>query len=275
MGKSIDAKEGTTQGVSGKRKPRPLFESDYLLGVFDQYRMGALRFRLMENGPFLNEDIALAAPPFTSLRALEEASIQLEADDAIDKPAFAKWLNMLLSPGSSLGGARPKASVIDTAGQLWIAKFPSKRDDRNIGGWEWVVNELAKKAGLHVAEGQAKKFTRAHHTYLTKRFDRIGDKRIHFASAMTLLGRNDGADAASGASYLELMDFITKFGGNATEDLKELWKRIVFNICISNSDDHLRNHGFLLTSKGWILSPGYDINPVPFATGPFVEYRSL
>jgi serine/threonine-protein kinase HipA len=174
---------------------------------------------------------------------------------------------MLISPGSSLGGARPKASVIDPNGQLWIAKFPSKRDDRNIGGWEWVVNELARKAGLNVAEAQVKKLTRHHHTYLTKRFDRIGEKRIHFASAMTLLGRNDGADAAAGASYLEIMDFLASNGGNATADMKELWKRIVFNICVSNSDDHLRNHGFLLTAKGWVLSPAYDINPVPFSNG--------
>lgn len=250
-----------------KRRVRPLFESDYLLGVSDQYRMGAVRFKLSEDGPFLNEDISLAAPPLTSLRSLEEASLQLEDDNAIDNPAFTQWLNMLMAPGSSLGGARPKASVIDPDGQLWIAKFPSKNDDRNVGGWEWVVNELARKAGLNVAEGQIKKLTRSHHTFLTKRFDRVGEKRIHFASAMTLLGKNDGADAASGASYLDMYDFITRFGGSATEDLKELWKRIVFNICVSNSDDHLRNHGFMLTSKGWKLSPAYDLNPVPYATG--------
>lgn len=255
------------RALQEKRKPRPLFESDYLLGVSDQYRMGAVRFKLSENGPFLNEDISLAAPPLTTLRSLEEASLKLEDDDAIDNPAFAQWLNMLMAPGSSLGGARPKASMIDPAGQLWIAKFPSKRDDRNIGAWEWIVNELARKAGLTVAEGQIKKLTRTHHTYLTKRFDRVGEKRIHFASAMTLLGKNDGADAASGASYLEMFDFITRFGADATDDLKELWKRIVFNICVSNSDDHLRNHGFLLTPKGWKLSPAYDINPVPYATG--------
>ncbi|QEC41754.1 type II toxin-antitoxin system HipA family toxin [Pseudobacter ginsenosidimutans] len=255
------------KAMKEKRKPVTLLESDYLLGVSDQYRMGALRFKLSEDGPFQNEDIALAAPPVASLRTLEEASLHLEDDNAISDPAFAQWLNMLISPGSSLGGARPKASVIDPKGQLWIAKFPSKRDDRNIGGWEWVVNELARKAGLNVAEGQIKKLTKEHHTYLSKRFDRVGDSRTHFASAMTLLGRNDGADAAAGASYLEIMDFLASNGGNATADMRELWMRIVFNICISNSDDHLRNHGFLLTAKGWILSPAYDINPVPFSNG--------
>lgn len=255
------------KAMKEKRRPKALLESDYLLGVADQYRMGALRFKLTEEGSFLNEDIALSAPPVTSLRSLEEASLHLEEDDAFDHPAFAQWLNMLISPGSSLGGARPKASVIDPSGQLWIAKFPSKRDDRNIGGWEWVVNELARKAGLNVAETQIKKLTRQHHTYMSKRFDRAGEKRIHFASAMTLLGRNDGADAAAGASYLEMRDFLAANGAQAGTDMKELWKRIVFNVCVSNADDHLRNHGFLLTPKGWTVSPAYDINPVPYANG--------
>lgn len=203
----------------------------------------------------------------TSLRTLEEASLQLEKDDAIEDPAFAQWLNLLISPGASLGGARPKANVIDPGGQLWIAKFPSRKDDHDIGGWEAVVNDLAVKAGLSVAEGKARRFSQDYHTFLTSRFDRMKDSRIHFASAMTLLGYTDGADAASGVSYLDLAEFIMRHGARPDADLEELWRRIVFNICISNSDDHLRNHGFLLTPKGWVLSPAFDLNPIPLSTG--------
>jgi serine/threonine-protein kinase HipA len=249
------------------RKPRTLMESDYLLGVFDRYRMGGLRFKIAENGPFLDNDDLMAAPPMTSLRTLEEASLQLENEDAVDSPRFAEWLNLLISPGSSLGGARPKASVVDPGGELWIAKFPSGKDDRDIGGWEMVVNELAARSGVSVAEGRARRLSLHHHTFLTKRFDRRGDNRIHFASAMTLLGYTDGVDSMAGVSYLHLAEFIMRNGATPDADLEELWRRIVFNICVSNSDDHLRNHGFLLTPKGWILSPSFDINPIPLSTG--------
>lgn len=249
------------------RKPRTLLESDYLLGVFDRYRMGGLRFKSAADGPFLDNNEAMAAPPMAGLRTLEAASLQLENEDADDSPQFAEWLNLLMSPGSSLGGARPKASVVDPGGQLWIAKFPSKKDDRDIGAWEKLVNVLAVTAGLHVAEGEARRFTQDHHTFLTKRFDRRGDDRIHFASAMTLLGHSDGADAMHGVSYLHLAEFIMRHGASPDADLEELWRRIVFNICVSNSDDHLRNHGFLLTPGGWVLSPAFDINPIPSSAG--------
>lgn len=250
-----------------ERRPRPLLESDYLLGVFDLYRMGALRFKLHIDGLFLDANANMAAPPMTSLRTLEEASWQLEKHDAPENRAFPEWLNLLISPGASLGGARPKASVSDPKGGLWIAKFPSRNDESDIGGWEAVVNEMAIKADVLVAEGKARKLTQQHHTFLTRRFDRVGDKRIHFASAMTLLGFIDGTDAAAGVSYLHLAEFIMRYGAQPDADLEELWRRIVFNICVSNSDDHLRNHGFLLTSKGWILSPAFDINPIPLSTG--------
>lgn len=249
------------------RKPYALVESDYLLGVTDQYRMGGLRFKLEEDGPFLDNNTDMAAPPMTSLRTLEEASLHLEDDGDWDSPKYTKWLRLLISPGSSLGGARPKASVIDPHGQLWIAKFPSVKDDRDIGAWEMVANELAIKAGLHVAQGEVRKLTRQHHTFLTKRFDRKGNDRIHFASAMALLGYSDGADAMAGVSYLQIAELIMRHGASPDNDLQELWRRIVFNICVSNSDDHLRNHGFLLTEKGWRLSPAFDINPVPMANG--------
>lgn len=249
-----------------ERRPRTLMESDYLLGVFDAYRQGAVRFKLKREGPFLDDQPTMAAPPMTKLRTLEEASLNLEAKNAADDPALGVWLNQLLSPGASLGGARPKASVVDPAGDLWIAKFPSGNDDRDIGGWEFVVNELARRAGLEVAQGQARRITREHHTFLTRRFDRDGDKRIHFASAMTLMGRTDGADAAD-SSYLEIAERIVRIGARANSDLEELWRRVIFNVCISNTDDHLRNHGFLLTPRGWVLSPAFDLNPVPGSTG--------
>lgn len=249
------------------RRPLPLMESDYLLGVFDLHRMGGLRFKLAEDGPFLHADSTMAAPPLTSLRTLEEASLQLEKEDAIEDPAFAHWLNLLIAPGSSLGGARPKASVMDPKGQLWIAKFPSRKDDHDMGGWEMVVNDMAIKAGLRVAEGMAKRFTQDSHTFLTKRFDRVGSARLHFASAMTLLGYADGANATTGVSYLHLAEFIMRHGASPDLDMEELWRRIVFYIFTGNTDDHLRNHGFLLTSKGWQLSPAFDINPVPLSTG--------
>jgi serine/threonine-protein kinase HipA len=209
----------------------------------------------------------MTEPPFTSLRTLEEASLRLEENDSLENPAFAHWLNLLISPGSSLGGARPKASVVDPQGNLWIAKFPSRKDDRDMGAWEAVVNELAVKAGLQIAEGKAKRFSQDYHSFLTRRFDRIGNKRIHFASAMTLLGYTDGTDATAGVSYLHLAEFIMRHGAAPDQDMEELWRRIVFNILVSNSDDHLRNHGFLLTPKGWRLSPAFDINPIPRSTG--------
>lgn len=243
-----------------QRKENLLFETDYLLGVYDEHRMGALRFKIEGNGKFLNDNRAMAAPPFTSLRELEQASLRLEQEDSINDPEYIKWLNMLMAPGSSLGGARPKASVIDPSQQLWIAKFPSKFDDRNIGAWEMVVHHLAKQAQINVADAFIEKFSGRHHTFITKRFDRIQHQRLHFASAMTLLGYSDGADFQEGVSYLQLAEFIMQNGVNIEKDLEELWRRIVFSICVSNTDDHLRNHGFLLTPKGWELSPAYDMN---------------
>jgi len=250
------------------RKEKTLLESDYLLGVFDQYRIGALRFKEKTDGPFLNNNKEMASPPWASLKELEHASLQLEREDITDDPEYLKWLNMLLAPGSSIGGARPKASVVDQKNNLWIAKFPSGNDNKDIGAWEMVVYELAKKAGLDIAEGKAQKFSGYHHTYLSKRFDRTtSGERIHFASAMTLLGYTEGADFHEGASYLEFAEFLMKNGASVDRDLEEVWRRIVFSICVKNTDDHLRNHGFLLTENGWILSPAFDINPVETGTG--------
>ena len=252
---------------SENRQAKTLMESDYLLGVYDENRVGGLRFKLVEDGNFLNQDRSLAAPPWTSINELQAASLGLEVDEDVVDDEHIKWLNMLMAPGSSLGGARPKASIKDSNGDLWIAKFPGASDGKDVGGWEMVVHTLALKCGLSVAEAKLEKFANQYHTFLVKRFDRNKSQRIHFASAMTMLGYTDNRDEHSGASYLELADFLSNNGARINGDLEELWKRIVFSISVSNTDDHLRNHGFILTDKGWILSPAYDINPNEFGTG--------
>lgn len=251
-----------------KEKPPTLFESDFLLGVYDLHRMGALRFKLDKDGEFLGNEHSMAAPPFTSVRQLEEASLRLEkSEDPDDKDAL-KWINLLLAPGASLGGARPKASVRNEKGELYIAKFPSVNDEWDTGAWEKVAMEIATRCGIQVTPCEARSFSRKQKTFLSRRFDRTEKgNRIHFASAMTLLDHNDGADFHDGVSYLEMAEFIMRFGSNANMDLKELWHRIVFFICIKNTDDHLRNHGFLLSAQGWYLSPLYDANPFPDGTG--------
>ena len=249
--------------LAGKedRKPAKLYDSDYLLGVYDETRLGGIRFKTEPNGAFLSDDKETAAPPWASLRALEEASRNFENEDTA---LSEKWLNQLIRPGSSLGGARPKATVIDPKEQLWIAKFPSRNDENDSGAWEMVTHDLAEICGLHVPEAKLEKFSKLGSTYLVKRFDRILNKRVHFASAMTLLGKTDGASAAEGTSYLDIAAFIKSYGAQPKRDLIELWKRIVFNMAVSNTDDHLRNHAFIFTENGWRLSPLYDVNPVPY-----------
>ena len=243
------------------RKPAKLYDSDYLLGVYDEMRLGGIRFKTEPKGVFLSDDKETAAPPWTSLRTLEEASRNFENDDTA---VSEKWLNQLIRPGSSLGGARPKATVIDPKEQLWIAKFPSKNDENDTGAWEMVTHDLAELCGLHVPEAKLEKFSNLGSTYLVKRFDRLLNKRVHFASAMTLLGKTDGASAADGTSYLDIAAFIKSYGAQPKQDLIELWKRIVFNMAVSNTDDHLRNHAFIFTENGWELSPLYDVNPIPY-----------
>ncbi|NCC99041.1 MAG: type II toxin-antitoxin system HipA family toxin [Bacteroidia bacterium] len=247
-----------------QRLPHTLGESDFLLGVFDDARMGGLRFKLDPNGHFLDNDAALSTPPMAALRDLEYASQQLETDESIQSD---RWIKLLLAPGSSLGGARPKANVLDENNELWVAKFPSTHDEVNISTWEYVANILAKCCGIEVPDTKLVLLSSRYPTFLSKRFDRIQAKRIHMASAMTLLGYKDGDDASTGVSYLHLAEFIMRFGSQPNEDLKQLFTRIAFNIAISNADDHLRNHAFLLTKTGWRLSPAYDLNPQPDAMG--------
>ncbi len=262
--KRKEAAEARSEG----RSPKTLRESDYLLGVFDGHRMGALRFKEDADGPFLNDDKINASPPCTTIGELEQISLKLEDDESIDDPNFMKWIRVLINPGSSLGGARPKASVLDHKKRLWIAKFPSKSDTRDVAGWEMVVNDMAKNAGIHIADSKIQKFSSKHYTFLSKRFDRTeSGERKHYASAMTMLGYMDGDSFQEGASYLEIVDFLTNNGANINNDLEELWRRIIFNIFVSNTDDHLRNHGFILTEKGWVLSPAFDLNPNEYGTG--------
>lgn len=256
----MNKRERILAGKEG-RKPAKLYDSDYLLGVYDETRLGGIRFKTEPNGAFLSDDKETAAPPWASLRTLEEASRNFENEDTA---LSEKWLNQLIRPGSSLGGARPKATVIDPNEQLWIAKFPSKNDENDSGAWEMITHDLAEICGLHVPEAKLEKFSNLGSTYLVKRFDRILSKRIHFASAMTLLGKTDGASAADGTSYLDIAAFIKSYGAQPKQDLIELWKRIVFNMAVSNTDDHLRNHAFIFTENGWRLSPLYDVNPVPY-----------
>lgn len=249
------------------RKPKKLLDSDYLLGVYDETRMGAIRFCTEDGGPFLSADREMAAPPWAGLRNLEEASRQFEKDESsVDD----KWLRQLIGPGSSLGGARPKATVQAVDGSLWIAKFPSKHDDNNTGAWEKVVHDLARMCGLNVPESRLETFSKLGSTFLVKRFDRDGDRRIHFASAMTMLGKTDGASSSDGTSYLELVSFLRANGASPKTDLVEMFRRVVFNMAVSNTDDHLRNHGFILTRTGWRLSPLFDVNPFPYG-----EYLAL
>lgn len=250
------------------RGVRTLLESDYLLGVYDEHRMGGLRFRVSEGGPFLDDQTDMATPPWTQLRDLEYASLQLERKDAESDSDYMNWLKMLIAPGGSLGGARPKASVVDKTGHPWIAKFPSLRDERNMGAWEFLTCCLAIKSGIITALSRIRNFSGEYDTFMTKRFDRTDSgERIHFASSMTMLRKKDGDSGETGVSYLDLADFLIKNGARVDNDLEQLWRRIIFNISVSNIDDHLRNHGFLLREDGWVLSPAYDMNPSPIGGG--------
>lgn len=247
------------------REISKLNESDYLLRVHDLYRTGGLRFKAEEKGAFLDNNPDLIAPSISDLRELESAVIQVEKQPDLNNPDYIKSLLMLMSSGSSLGGTRPKASITNTD-VPWLAKFPSRFDEYDVGAWEYLVYRMAIDAGIQMMPCGVQRFISPHHTFLTQRFDRVGQVRHHFTSAMALLGYYDN-DA--GASYLELAQFLIEQGANTQADLAQLWRRIVFNILVSNSDDHLRNHGFMLADNntGWILSPAYDINISLGATG--------
>ncbi len=258
-GKTLMRRREAQEARARDEKPKTLYEIDFLLGVYDEGRMGALRFKTELDGPFLDNDYKNPAPPWSSLAELQEAVKQLESDSQND--TIRKWISVLIAPGSSLGGARPKANIIDVKKNLWIAKFPSKTDTVDKAAWEYLVYKLAMASGIDMAKCKLEKISGQYHTFLTQRFDRQNGTRIHFASAMTMTGNSEDSIRDKAASYLEIVEFIENHGANVDGNLHQLWRRIVFNIATSNTDDHLRNHGFLLTPEGWILSPAYDLNP--------------
>lgn len=253
-----------------KRPVRRLSSYDYLTGIDDFSRMGGFRFKETTEGDFINTSNRLRIPPLSYIRDLMHASQEIEKSEEENQLPDKKWLTQLVQPGSSLGGARPKASIINTDNRLWVAKFPSRKDDYDAGLWEHFCHLLARKAGVNAASTQVISTGDKYHTMLSCRFDRTdAGRRIHFASAMSLSGLSDGDNAGTGHGYLDIVDFILQSCTDVEANLKELFCRVAFNICIGNSDDHFRNHAFLLTSKGWTLSPAYDMNPT------FNEYQSL
>ena len=248
-------------GSANGRAPRTLHEIDYLLQVHDVSRLGALRFAKDPDGPFLTESTSDTVPPLVSLARLLSAS-----EHVINEDDSEEELRLLLAPGSSLGGARPKASVLDADGSLALAKFPSPTDEWLTERWEWVALKLAAAAGIAVPEARLESVG-GRSVLLLQRFDRTGQVRIPFFSAMSMLGARDHESRC----YLEIVDTIRRWGGRPKEDMAELFRRMVFNILISNTDDHLRNHGFLhVDSRGWRLAPAYDLNPVPVDMKPRV-----
>jgi serine/threonine-protein kinase HipA len=253
-----------------KRPVRRLSSFDYLMGIDDFSRMGGFRFKETRDGAFINCNKSLRIPPLTDIRTLAAASMEIEKSEELNRLPEKKWLLQLVHPGTSLGGARPKSGVMDEDGNLCVAKFPSRNDDYDVGLWEHHSHLLAKEAGVVAAETSVIETGGKYHALLSKRFDRTADgRRRHFASAMTLLGLTDGCDAKTGNGYIDIVDFILQNCCDVEDNLRQLFRRVAFNIAIGNSDDHFRNHGFLLTPRGWTLSPAYDMNPT------LNEYQAL
>lgn len=244
-----------------KRPVRRLNSFDYLVGIDDESRMGGFRFSEIPGGKYINCDASLRVPPLANVSELMQAAHEIEASEELHVLPSKRWLMQLLRPGTSLGGARPKATVKDDDGNLAVAKFPSRKDDYDVALWEHFCHVMGRKAGINVADTHVVSGGR-YNILLSKRFDRTGaGRRKHFASALTLLGLNDGDNASTGCGYTDIVDFIVRCGCDVKNNLEELYRRVAFNIIVGNSDDHFRNHGFILTQKGWSLSPAYDINP--------------
>lgn len=257
-GQTLMKRREALQAKDEQRSPRTLYAWDFLIGVQDLTRQGALRFRRPDTEVFLGDE-KMAAPPVTTLRELEAVAYQLSNRRIDDLDALRKWLAVLVAPGASLGGARPKANFTEADGSLWIGKFPARDDDRDIGAWEYVVHQLAQKAGIDVPPSKLIKLNNDFHTFCVQRFDRTNGSRRFYASAMTLLRKTQ----SEGTSYLELAQFIRAQGDaeHADADLEQLFRRVAFNVAVGNRDDHLRNHGFVLGETGWRLAPAFDVNP--------------
>jgi serine/threonine-protein kinase HipA len=240
------------------RVPRTLYAWDYLIGVQDLTRQGALRLRREGAGHFLADD-PRSAPPVASLRELESVAREITAKRLDDLDALRRWLAVLVAPGASLGGARPKANFTDVDQSIWIAKFPAHDDDRDVGAWESLVHALAQRVGIDVPPARKNNFGGAFHTFCVKRFDRSGGRRLFYASAMAMLRK----DRSEGTSYLDIAEFLHHRGAqrHVDSDLEQLFRRVAFNVAIGNRDDHLRNHGFILSPTGWRLAPAFDVNP--------------
>ncbi len=250
------------EAAAAEREQRPmrtLQELDFLLGVHDFTRMGALRFKERGGAHYLDNS-PNAAPPVTDLRELAAISRRIEEPGVERLPQYERWLAMLIAPGTSLGGARPKANFRMPGDELWLAKFPAREDRYDVGGWEYLVHQLAVRAGIQVPSARLEHLTERHSTFCVARFDRQRGRRRMYASAMTLLERRDGEE---GGSYLDLALFLQDQGaqGHIGQDLEELYRRVVFNVMVGNRDDHARNHGFIREPSGWRLSPAFDVNP--------------
>ena len=257
----LDRRERLTAQSEG-RPTRMLTNYDYLIGIEDFTRMGGIRYKEKDSDGYINASDKYLVPPIENLRALCDACHEIELAEERNELPEQRWLDQLIDPGTSLGGARPKANVVDTDGTLYVAKFPSKKDLENTELIEHFSHHLAAKAGIHVAKTRTIRISKDRDLLLSERFDRTKDgRRIHFASAMSLLGLDDGADSSTGNGYLDVVDFILHGCTDVRQNLRELYRRVAFNVMFGNTDDHFRNHGFLLTPKGWTLSPAYDINP--------------
>lgn len=266
-GRVLMRRDEISKAKEQNRTARALLEIDYLLGVNDEARGGALRFSISPNeNIFLSPKQKSSIPPLVDLPKLLSATEKFIANNESSDD-----LKLLLAPGSSLGGARPKASVRDKDGSLAIAKFPKKDDEFNVVVWEAVTLALAKKAGIRVPLHRLETIYKKS-VLIISRFDRKDNERIPFLSAMSMLGARDNEQH----SYLEMAYSLAQNGASPTEDMKELWRRIVFTIMVSNTDDHLRNHGFIYERhKGWRLSPAYDINPTPIEIAPRILTTSI
>lgn len=259
-GKRLMDRREAIEAREESRRARNLRAWDYLIGVNDESRMGALRLVDPESGHYV-DDRALSAPPITELRQLEAIAAQVERDDADESEQMVRWIKQLVAPGASLGGARPKASFRDPTGQLWLAKFPSNDDRHDVGRWEFLTYRLSLAAGIDMPEARLMSLSRRGHTYAVKRFDRTSTSRRAFSSAMTQLDVTE----SDGRSYLDLVQAIETTGTSKqiARDLEQLFRRVLFNILIGNRDDHLRNHGFMRAGDGWQLAPAFDVNPNP------------
>jgi serine/threonine-protein kinase HipA len=257
-GQVLMKRRETLEAREAGRAPRKLDAWDFLLGIQDCTRMGALRYSRPDEELFLADE-ALAAPPVSKISELQVIAYELTRKKQASPEKIKEWLKVLVAPGASLGGARPKANIVDETGHLWIAKFPSANDEHDVALWEKLLHDMAGDCGINVPDSKVLQIGSGYHTFMVKRFDRTRTDRYFYVSAMTMLNRSDTEDA----SYLELANFISTMGDpdKIRDDLKELFTRVAFNVATANRDDHLRNHGFIRKPSGWMLSPAFDMNP--------------